>query len=79
MKTIQKLAIEAGIKTYIENGRTKMEAKRAGDILRVWAAAGYDTRKNGHSWAIYDQSGSYVACVLAHPSVPGFAYSYTAP
>lgn len=70
---------------YIENGRTKWEARRAGDLIRMFAAGGYDVIKNRKangdeiegSWTVWDQHGDFRASVISHRDVPDFAYAYT--
>ena len=78
-KQIETAAAALGIKAYIEAGRVKLEAKRAGDIIKAWAMAGFDVKANGgvkvKEWLVIDQSGAYVACVL--DGLDGFAYSYS--
>ena len=70
---------------YIESGRTKWEARRAGDLIRMFAAGGFDvikdTKDSGEeiegSWRVLDQFGDFRASILSHHDVPDFAYAYT--
>lgn len=77
-KQLETAAGILGIKIYTENGRLKMEAKRAGQIIKAWAFAGFDVQavggKSVKEWIINDQSGAYIGMVIA---VEGFAYSFT--
>ena len=69
---------------YIEGGRRKWEGRRAGDLIRMFAAGGFDVlkdNKNGRaiegSWTVHDQSGNIRAFILSHRDVPDFAYAFT--
>lgn len=63
---------------YIENGRRKWEATSAGELIKMFAAGGYDVvRDRGTSRMVKDQQGNIVASILWHDTVPNFAYAYT--
>lgn len=65
--------------SYIENGRRKWEATSAGELIKMFAAAGYDViHDRGTSRIVKDQQGTFVASILWHPTVPNYAYAYTA-
>ena len=70
--------------SYIEGGRLKWEATRAGDLIRMFAAGGYDVCKDSKdgkeiegSWTVLDQTGNIRAIILSHRDAPAFAYAST--
>jgi hypothetical protein len=71
--------------SYIENGRRKWEAKRAGDLIKMFAAGGYDVitptdhpkeTRNPYR-LVKDQNGVIIANILWSLDVPDFAYAFT--
>lgn len=65
--------------SYIEGGRRKWEGRRAGDLIRMFAAGGYDVIKDRGegSWTVHDQTGNIRAFILSHRDVPDYAYAFT--
>lgn len=76
MATLTTIATTLGLKTYTETGRIKLEATRAGEVLKAFAALGCDCQRDGRwSWVCYRQDGAVAGFVLDCGN--GFAYGFT--
>lgn len=75
----------ADLSPVLSEGRFKWEAARAGELIRMFAAAGYDVVRNEvlpdrngcYSRLVKDETGRIVAHILWCASVPNYAYAFS--
>lgn len=70
----------AGLTAEVAQGRLRIEAPSVGVLLRYLASRGCDLVRSAyeHERIVRDQAGTFIGLAIWHPSVPDYAYFFTA-